>query len=46
MAVANYNTNLVEYRQMAGTGLFPIDASNLGFRLGVNYMLYGLTHHD
>ena len=44
MAIANYNTNLAEYWQMAGTGFFPIEASNVGFRLGVNYMLYGLTH--
>ena len=44
MAIANYNTNLAEYWQMAGTGFFPIEASNVGFRLGVNYMVYGLTH--
>jgi hypothetical protein len=44
MAIANYNTNLAEYWQMAGTGFFPIDPSNEAFKLGVNYMLYGLTH--
>ena len=44
MAIANYNTNLAEYWQMAGTGFFPIDASNVGFQLGINYMMYGLTH--
>ncbi len=44
MAIANYNTNLAEYWQMAGTGFFPIDASNIGFQLGINYMVYGLTH--
>ncbi len=44
MAIVNYNTNLAEYWQMAGTGFFPIDASNTGFMLGVNYMLYGMTH--
>ena len=44
MAIANYNTNLAEYWQMAGTGFIPIDASNEAFKLGVNYMLYGLTH--
>lgn len=44
MAIANYNTNLAEYWQMAGTGFFPIDSSNEAFKLGVNYMLYGLTH--
>ena len=44
MAIVNYNTNLAEYWQMAGTGFFPIDSENTGFRLGVNYMMYGLTH--
>jgi hypothetical protein len=44
MAIANYNTNLAEYWQMAGTGFFPIDSSNDAFKLGVNYMMYGLTH--
>lgn len=44
MAVVNYNTNLAEYWQLAGTGLLPPDASANGFMLGVNYMLYGMTH--
>jgi hypothetical protein len=44
LAIANYNTNLAEYWQMAGTGFFPIDSANEAFKLGVNYMLYGLTH--
>jgi hypothetical protein len=44
MAIANYNTNLAEYWQMAGTGFFPIDSANDAFKLGVNYMMYALTH--
>jgi hypothetical protein len=44
LAIANYNTNLAEYWQMAGTGFMPIDSSNEAFKLGVNYMLYALTH--
>ena len=44
MAIANYNTNLAEYWQMAGTGFIPIDSANEAFKLGVNYMMYGLTH--
>ena len=44
MAIVNYNTNLAEYWQMAGTGFFPIESENTGFRLGINYMLYGMTH--
>ena len=44
MAIANYNTNLAEYWQMGGMGYFPIEPMSVGFELGVNYMLYGLTH--
>ena len=44
MAIVNYNTNLAEYWQMAGTGFFPIESENIGFRLGINYMTYGMTH--
>ena len=44
MAIANYNTNLAEYWQMAGTGFFPIGSEDIGFKLGINYMLYGMTH--
>lgn len=44
LAIANYNTNLAEYWQMAGTGFFPIDSGNEAFKLGINYFLYALTH--
>jgi hypothetical protein len=44
MAIANYNTNLAEYWQIADEGFFPIDASNNAFKLGINYVVYGLTH--
>ena len=44
MAIANYNTNLAEYWQVADIGFFPIDASNNAFKLGINYFMYGLTH--
>jgi hypothetical protein len=44
LAIANYNTNLAEYWQVADTGFFPIEASNNAFKLGINYVIYGLTH--
>ena len=44
MAIVNYNTNLAEYWWLAGRGLLPIEAENTGFQIGINYMLYGLTH--
>ena len=46
MAVVNYNTNLAEFWQMVDSGFFffPSESWSDAFRLGVNYMLYGLTH--
>ena len=44
MAIVNYNTNLGEFWQLAGTGLLPFEAENTGFQIGINYMMYGLTH--
>jgi hypothetical protein len=44
MAIANYNTNLAEYWQVADAGFFPIAAANNAFKLGINYVLYGMTH--
>ena len=29
---------------MGGMGYFPIEPMSVGFELGVNYMVYGLTH--
>jgi hypothetical protein len=44
MAIANYNTNLAEYWEFGATGFFPIEAENNAFKLGINYVMYGLTH--
>ena len=44
MVVANFDNDVPEYWEWSGQGLFPFDASNEAYKLGVNYMLYGLTH--
>ena len=44
MVVANFDNDVPEYWEWSGEGLFPFDASNEAYKLGVNYMLYGLTH--
>jgi hypothetical protein len=44
LAIANYNTNLAEFWQVAGSGFFPIDSDNDAFKLGINYIIYGMTH--
>lgn len=45
LALVNYNSDLAEYWEWAGDESFvPIAMSNEAFKLGVNYILYGLTH--
>jgi Domain of unknown function (DUF4159) len=44
MAVANFDNDVPEYWEWSGEGLYPFDASNEAYKLGVNYVLYGLTH--
>jgi hypothetical protein len=44
MVIANYDNDVPEYWEWSGQGIFPFDASNEAYKLGVNYMIYGLTH--
>jgi hypothetical protein len=44
MAVANFDNDVPEYWEWSGEGLYPFDASNEAYKLGVNYVIYGLTH--
>jgi hypothetical protein len=43
MAVANFDNDIPEYWEWSGEGLYPFDASNEAYKLGVNYLVYGLT---
>jgi len=42
--IVNYNTDVSQYWEWSGTGLRPIDDTNEAYKLGVNYIVYGLTH--
>ena len=44
MVVANFDNDVPEYWEWSGQGVFPFDASNEAYKLGVNYVIYGLTH--
>jgi Domain of unknown function (DUF4159) len=44
MVVANYDNDVPEYWEWSGEGIYPFDASNEAYKLGVNYVIYGLTH--
>ena len=43
LAVINYNNDISEYWEWSDEGLFPMDASNEAYKLGVNYLIYALT---
>jgi hypothetical protein len=44
LAIANHNNDVAEYWEFAGQGFFPVDPSEEAYKLGINYMIYGLTH--
>jgi hypothetical protein len=44
LAIANHNNDVAEYWEFAGRGFFPVDPSEEAYKLGINYMIYGLTH--
>ena len=44
LAMVNYNADLAEYWEWSGSGFFAIEPTNDAYKMGVNYILYGLTH--
>lgn len=43
MAIVNHNSDVAEYWEWSGSGRLPVDTTNDAYKLGVNYMIYGLT---
>ncbi|HUR34466.1 MAG TPA: DUF4159 domain-containing protein [Vicinamibacterales bacterium] len=44
MAIVNYNNDISEYWEYSGQGFAPVPDENEAYKLGVNYIIYGLTH--
>jgi len=44
MAIANYNTDISDFWEFSGDGFMPVSASNEAYKIGVDYIIYGLTH--
>jgi hypothetical protein len=44
IAIANYNTDMSEFWEFSDTGIQAMEDTNEAFKLGVNYIIYGLTH--
>jgi hypothetical protein len=44
LMIVNYNTDISQFWEWSSTGFRPIDDTNQAYTLGVNYIMYGLTH--
>ena len=44
MVMINYNTDISEYWEFSDSGFLPVDESNGAYKIGVNYIIYGMTH--
>jgi hypothetical protein len=42
--IVNYNTDISQYWEWSGRGLRPFDDTNEAYKLGVNYLIYAMTH--
>jgi hypothetical protein len=44
IAIANFDTDISEFWEFADSGVRAVGETNEAFKLGVNYIIYGLTH--
>ena len=44
MVLLNYNQDIGEFWEFSDTEYIPIDLSNEAYKLGVNYVIYSMTH--
>jgi hypothetical protein len=44
LALINHNSDLAEYWEWSATGMFPVNITSDAYKLGVNYIVYGMTH--
>jgi hypothetical protein len=44
MAVINFNTDVSNFWEFSADGMKPVDESTEAYKLGVNYVIYGMTH--
>jgi hypothetical protein len=42
--IVDYNTDVSQFWEWSGTGLRPVSDTNEAYKLGVNFIIYGLTH--
>jgi hypothetical protein len=44
MVMVNFNTDVANFWEFSATSRMPVSASNEAYKLGVDYIIYGMTH--
>jgi hypothetical protein len=44
MVMVNYSTDISDFWEFNATGFRPFEEGNEAYKLGVNYIIYGMTH--
>lgn len=44
LVIANYNADIGDYWEFSDSGWYPIPLSNEAYKLGINYIVYAMTH--
>ncbi len=44
MAIVNFNNDIAEYWEWSDTDFAPIELTNEAYKLGINYVIYAMTH--
>jgi len=44
LLIANFNNDIGEAWEFSDTGFLPIDITNEAYKLGINYLIYSMTH--
>jgi len=44
IAIANFDTDISEFWEFSNSGYRAVSETNEAFKLGVNYIIYALTH--
>jgi len=44
VAMINFNEDVSNFWEFSGQGYYPIDESNEGYKLGINYLIYAMSH--
>jgi hypothetical protein len=44
IAIVDFNNDIGEFMEYSGTGFYPVDESNEAFKIGVDFIIYAVTH--